>query len=427
MPRATRKIVLTDRSLRALKPAPLGKRVTVWDGVQPNLAVRVTDKGRRSFIVVRRALGAVSPTWSVLGQYPTMSLADARKAAREVLAVLAQGKDLRTVREEKRSAAQAAVKQTFSVVAEAFIKRHVAGLRSARMIESVVRQVLIPAWGDRPVTQISRRDVVDLVEAIIDRGGPSPGRGSRRKSGGPCAARHALSTARCLFNWCCETGRPDVSPCDRLKAAKLHGAPKRRDRVLSDDELRAVWDAASQIGYPYGALVRLLMLSGQRRQEIAGATWSEVDLDKAVLTIGAERMKAAAAHTVPLTPTAIEILRSLPRFVAGDYVFSGRAGARPMSGFSKCKKRLDAKIGQMPPYSLHDLRRTVRTRLAELGVLPFIGELILAHAQQGVARIYDLHTYDAEKRDALNRWEAKLRQIVAPEPPTGKVVPLKRA
>jgi hypothetical protein len=184
MPPAARKIVLTDRSLKALKPAPLGKRVTIWDGVQPNLAVRVTDKGRRSFIVVRRALGAASPTWTVLGQYPTLSLADARKAARETLAALAQGKDMRTLKEDKRRAAAEAAKETFSVVAEEFVKRHVTGLRSARMIESVVRQVLIPAWGDRPVTQISRRDVVSLVEVIIDRGGPSPGRGTRRKSGG---------------------------------------------------------------------------------------------------------------------------------------------------------------------------------------------------------------------------------------------------
>jgi integrase len=384
----------------------------------------VTDQGRRSFVVVRRALGAASPTWTVLGQYPSLNLADARKAAREVLAELAQGKDMRTVKEEKRRAAAQAVKETFSVVAEQFLKRHASGLRSARMIESVVRQVLIPVWGDRPVTGIARRDVVELVENIIDRGGPSPGRGSRRKSGGPYAARHALSVARSLFNWAIETGRMDTSPCDRLKAAKLHGAPKRRDRVLSDDELRGVWQAALATSYPYGALVRLLLLTGQRRNELASATWDEIDLDKGLLTIGAERMKTGVGHAVPLTPTAVEILRSLPRFVAGDYVFSGRTGSKPLSGFSKSKKRLDARIGVIAPYSLHDIRRTVRTRLSEIGVLPFVGELVIGHTQKGIHQIYDLHTYDAEKRAALEKWEAKLRAIVAPEPPTDKVVSL---
>jgi integrase len=294
------------------------------------------------------------------------------------------------------------------------------------MIESVVRRELIPAWGDRPVTQISRRDIVALIEAIIDRGGPSHGRGSRRKSGGPYAARHALSTARNLFNWACETGRMDTSPCDRLKAAKLHGAPKRRDRVLSDDELRKVWQAALATSYPYGPLVRLLLLTGQRRDEVAGARWHEVDLDKGLLTIGPDRMKAKTGHAVPLTAKAVEILRSLPRFVAGDFIFSGQAGTKSFSGFSKAKQRLDAKIGGIPPYTLHDLRRTVRTRLAELGVSPFVGELVIGHTQRGIHAIYDLYRYGAEKRDALEKWEAKLLSIVAPEPPTGKVVPMPR-
>jgi integrase len=160
----------------------------------------------------------------------------------------------------------------------------------------------------------------------------------------------------------------------------------------------------------------LLLLTGQRRDEIAGAKWSEVDLDKGLLTIGAERMKAKAGHVVPLSTTAAEILSGLPRFVKGDYVFSGQAGARPFSGFSKAKARLDKAAGHVAPYTLHDLRRTVRTRLAELGVTPFIGESVLAHTQKGVHAIYDLHRYTDEKRAALLAWERRLLAIVAPEP-----------
>jgi integrase len=186
--------------------------------------------------------------------------------------------------------------------------------------------------------------------------------------------------------------------------------------VLADDELCAVWRAAEATPYPYGQLVRMLILTGQRRDEIAGARWGEIDLDAGLLTIGAGRMKAKAGHSVPLTPAAVEMLRGLPRFVRGDFAFSGQAGDRPFSGFSKAKARLDRATGSIAPYTLHDLRRTVRTRLSELGVAPFVAELVLAHTQQGVAKVYDLHRYDAEKRDALEKWEARLLSIVAPAP-----------
>jgi integrase len=155
----------------------------------------------------------------------------------------------------------------------------------------------------------------------------------------------------------------------------------------------------------------LLLLTGQRRDEIAAAHWGEIDLDRALLTIGSDRMKAKVGHAVPLTPAAVEILRSLPRFAAGDFVFSGRSGASPFSGFSKAKGRLD-RAASIAPYTLHDLRRTVRTRLAELGVTPFIGELVIGHAQRGVHAIYDLHRYEDEKREALGRWERRLRAIL---------------
>src|SRR5271169_2895022 len=136
-------------------------------------------------------------------------------------------------------------------------------------------------------------------------------------------------------------------------------------------------------------------------------------------------MKAKAGHVVPLTPAVVEILKSLPRFASGDYIFSGQTGAKPFSGFSKAKARLDIASGDIACYTLHDLRRTVRTRLAELGVSPFIGELVLAHTQKGVHATYDRHTYDAEKRDALQRWERRLLTIVgAPEP---NVVSMRRA
>jgi integrase len=427
MPAAARKINLTDRSLQALRPAPGGQRTIVWDALMPGLAVRVSGKGKRSFYAVRRRRGAKQISWVLLGHYPVVTLAEARAKAREALTALAEGQDPAALAEAKRrAAAEAEAKRragTFEATAEEFIKRHAAGLRSGKGTAGIVRHELIRAWRDRPISEITRRDVIALVEAILDRGGDKPAPGTRRKAGGPYAARHALSAARKLFNWAVGRDLLAASPCDRVKAAEIHGAPAERDRVLSDGELRKVWAAAEATPYPYGPLVRVLLLTGQRRDEIAGAPWAEVDLDRALLTIGRERMKQKTAHTVALTPAVVEILSGLPRFAAGDFIFSGQTGARPFSGFSKAKGRLDRAIGEIAPFTLHDLRRTVRTRLAELGVTPFVGELVIGHTQKGVHAVYDLHRYEEEKREALERWERRLLSIVG-EPAAPNVVPM---
>jgi integrase len=425
VPAAARKIALTDRSLKALHPTPDGARFTVWDAIMPGLAIRVSAKGKRTFYAVKRRAGARQPTWVSVGAYPVTTLAEARARAREALSALMEGQHPSRLAHAKRVAAEEAERKraasSFAAVAEDFVKRHAMTKRSGRMVAGTVRRELIPEWGEKPITEITRRDVIKLVETILDRGGDKPPPGSRRKSGGPYAARHALGAARKMFNWAVGRDLLVVSPCDRVKTAELLGAPVVRDRVLSDTELRRVWRAAEATSYPYGPVVRLLILTGQRRDEIAAARWSEMDLDAEVMTIGAERMKAKAGHTVPLTPAAIAILRSLPRFAARDYLFSGLTGARPFSGFSKAKSRLDRTIGNIASYTLHDLRRTTRTRLAELGVTPFVGELVIGHTQKGVHAVYDLHRYLPEKRDALERWERRLLEIVG-EP--GNVVPM---
>jgi integrase len=429
VPAAARKIALTDRSLKSLRPNPDGGRAVVWDAIMPGMAVRVSGKGKRVFYAVRRRAGAAQPTWVSLGTYPTMSLADARSRAREALGALMDGQDPAAIAEAKRRAREDAEAKrkagTFGAVAEDFIKRHAMTKRSGNIVAGIIRRELMPEWGARQLAEITRRDVIRLVEAILDRGGDKPAPGTRRKAGGPYAARHALSAVRKLFNWCVGRDLLTASPCDRVKAAELHGAPAMRDRVLADDELRRVWRAAEATPYPYGPLVRMLILTGQRRDEIAGSRWGEISLEAGLLTIGAKRMKAKAGHTVPLTPAAVEMLCGLPRFAGGDYVFSGQTGTKTFSGFSKAKDRLDRAIGDMPAFTVHDLRRTVRTRLAELGVTPFVGELVIGHTQKGVHAVYDLHRYLPEKREALERWERRLLAIVGEPEPGGNVVPLR--
>jgi integrase len=432
------KRTLTDRYLKALKPAPAGKRKLVWDDASAGLAVRVTDKGRVSFMVIRRAAGDRRLVNTVLGQYPALTLGDARRAAEGVRAALAKGQRPREVEEERRREEARRRADTFEMIATDFCERLEAGripkirggrdgtpLRNPRGMAETIRRELVPAWRSRPVTEITKRDVVKLIEKVRDRGGERPEAGKRRKSGGQYAARHALSAARRLFDWVAYSGVIERSPAHEVSAVRAHGAPEARERVLTDAELRLVWAAAEATPYPFGPLVRMLILTGARRDEIGGARWAEIDLAATLLTIPAERVKGNFAHTVPLTPTASAILEGLPRFAAGDFVFSTR-GDRPFSGYSKAKARLNAAVlalareadpkASIPAWTLHDIRRSVRTGLSSCGVLPVVAELTIGHKQVGISAVYDRHRYDAEKRDALARWQAKLLSIVAPEP-----------
>jgi integrase len=188
-----------------------------------------------------------------------------------------------------------------------------------------------------------------------------------------------------------------------MRPSKIIGVKEPRTRILSDDELRALWRAAHQLGYPLGPLVQLLMLTGQRRSEVAGARWREIDLDKRLWSIPHERMKAGAAHVVPLTDDAIAVLKDLPRFNRGDHLFSTTFGANAINGFSKGKRRIDAamtaELGHAAvPWVLHDIRRTMRTHLSALPVPDLVRELVIGHTKPGLHKVYDQHAYLDEKR-----------------------------
>lgn len=454
----TRRVALTDRSLQGLRAAPKGKRVVLWDAILPGLAVRATDSGARSFFAVRRRAGKSTPSWIRLGSYPEtladgLTLAAAREKARGVLGALIEGRDPTAIAEERRreqvDAAKAAAAEeararadSFASVAADFVEQLEAGrirkvrggggeLRKADEIARSIRREFLGQkpnadggwdegegggrWAGRPIADISRRDVREAIEAIFERNEKNPANG--RRSGGPYAARHSFAAARRLFNWAVRRDLLERSPCEGLRAVDLHGAPTARARVLSDAELKVVWESAVEVGYPFGDLVRILLLTGGRLNELAGASWPEITDN--LLTVPAERMKGNCVWTFPIVPAATEILDGVPRFDSGKFIFTTTAGARPISGFSKMKSALDkviAEKAEIAHWTLHDLRRTVRTGLSSVGVLPVVAELCLAHKQTGISSIYDRHTYDAEKRDALERWSARLMSIVAPAP-----------
>jgi integrase len=395
---------LTDRTLKSLKPATNERgHEDHWDDLVQGFGVRVNSAGRKTFILMARYPGSKNPTRRALGQYENgMTLESARKKAGEWRQLLADGVDpqvdmQRKVREEARSRTD-----SFATVATAYadhLKR--AKYRSARGVEQCLEREFTSRWAKKPIREIERRDVIEVLDAIVKRGSPS-------------SAHNALAYLRSMFNWACDRYALDTSPCDRIKPSRVIGTKSVRQRVLTDDELRAFWTATGDTGYPFGPLLRLLLLTGQRRDEVAGMRWREIDLNAKLWTIPEERFKSGVSHQVPLVPDVIAILETLPK--GFDHVFSTTQGRKPVSGYSKAKQLLDRRTAPATPWTFHDLRRTCRTHLSALKVPDVTAEMVIGHGRKGLQRVYDQHSFSSEMREALTLWAGQLRDIVTPAP-----------
>lgn len=323
---------MSDREVQNLKPLE-----KPYDRMEGNgFGVRIMGKSTapvRTFILFARYPGSTNPTRRALGQYPVLSLKDARKKASEWRGLISQGKDPRDVQEEIRQAAKTRkeaelvrTRNSFEVVAEDFIKRHASKKRKAEVVAREIRKEFIQAWRAKPITDISKQDVVAIIDTVVDRGSPYQ-------------AHNLFGHIRTLFNWAIARGvyGIEASPCDRLKPAALIGKKQSRKRTLSDDEIRAFWMASSKDGYPFGIVYQLLLLTGSRKSEVSEAQWSEFDFQKKLWTIPAARMKAEAPHVVPLTANMISILTTLPRYNTSDLLFSATDGAKKNQRFFKSK------------------------------------------------------------------------------------------
>jgi integrase len=410
---------LTDRKLRSLKPSDDGRPYDIKDSEARGLRVRVTATGK-TFVLLTRFPGSNNPTRRALGHYDVLSLEDARNKAREWQRLIGRGIDPATEEERKRAAEARKQATSFLSVVEEFIADKLGGQRQGHTVARDLHKVFIheAGWGNRPITEITALDVRNAIKPYKD-------------AGKIHHAHNLLSYVRRVFNWAIDQqiyAGLETSPCDRLKPSRILGEKTQRSRVLNDAELQAVWRAAGKLGYQYGPLFKMLLLTGQRKSEVAEARWREIDLAKKLWTIPAERMKAAAAHIVPLSDDAIAVLQSLPRFNGGDYLFSAHAGARPVAAFSAAKHRLDAAIvdelgEEIPPFVIHDLRRTVRTGLSAIpNISDLVRELVIGHTKPGLHKVYDQYAYLDEKRFALDAWAARLRNIV--NPPAANVVEL---
>jgi integrase len=287
--------------------------------------------------------------------------------------------------------------------------------RSARMLGVDEELRLIPGglaerWGTRSISEITSHDVYFLVDEVRHRGVP----GLERRSGGPTdgQARVMHATLSAAFSWFVKNRRCERNPCTGVHTP---GAGHERDRVLSDDELVKLWSATDEVGGHFGAIYKLLILTGCRLNEIAGMRWAELSDDLTSLKLPAERVKNRVPHDVPLPPTAREVITAVPRISGSEFVFTSRSG-RPVSAFSKAKAAVDDLMPAVPPWRTHDVRRTVATGLQRLGVPLAVTEKVLNHEGEsfaGIVKVYQRHEYAAEKREALEKWAAHVEGLVA--------------
>jgi integrase len=382
--------------------AAKGKRIEKFDAGAPGLCLRITDKGAKSWSVYYRLNGKhqrmTIGTWGK--EAPGVGVAEARDRAREIKEQAKGGVDPKGVRAAITAATQTEAGKTFTVVAENYIKRECSKLKRGKEYEAAIRRELLPPWGAHLMTDLRRLHLSELTDVLLDAGKPG-------------AANRVHEIAKRIFNWAVERGEIEASPFATMKAPV---SKVMRERVLKPHEIEAVWKAWDVMGYPLGPLGKLLLVTAQRLREVAMMQWVEMDRDNAMWVIPADRTKSGRETEVPLSSLALDILDGLPRFAQRDHVFTTTSGERPVSGFSKMKARTDSFSG-VTDWRLHDLRRTARTGLAELGVPEIIAEKVLNHSPRNIlTTIYNRHEYADEKRDALERWALRLREITEPAP-----------
>jgi integrase len=376
---------LSDTGVAALKPR--AKRYAFPDPQLAGHFVRVQPSGAKSFVAVTRDPGG-KQIWSTIGDTNVVGISDARAQARSII--------------QRVNAGLPAVEpkgETFAQVAANWTKRHVEGngLRSAPGIGRLLKLHVLPTWGDREFTSIRRSDVAALLDHVEDEHSPRQ-------------ADLVLAVVRGIMNWFA-TRNDDYNPPIVRGMGRDKAAP--RARILSDDELRAVWKATEGAG-AFNGIIRLCLYTAQRSRKVAAMKWSDITLDGEWLIPREPREKATAGSLV-LPEVALAIVKAQPRIAENPYVFASPQGNNKwLSGFGKAKANLDAKLPGMKPWTIHDLRRSARSLLSRAGVSTEHSERVLGHAIPGIQGVYDRHAYREEKADALARLAALIDAIVHP-------------
>ena len=396
------RINFTVRKIDSLR-APDKGQVDYWDAGLPGFGIRVSQGGRKSWIVMYRVGGRKRRL--TLGRYPPMSLAEARKDARAVLVVAQKGGD---PAHEKKVARRA---ESFSQLAELYIEGHAKpNKKSWRLDQKALYRDAVPRLGTFRAKDITRRDIRDMLQDIVARGAP-------------IQANRTFEIVRRLFNWAIAEDYLTTNPCQGIsKPAKEN----RRDRVLKEDEIRAVWQAMEAEQPLVAAMFKLRLVTAQRGGEVASMTWEDLDLATGWWTIPAERSKNGLSHRVPLSPQALAVLEGVRDQVkdvrdqekdareqdnGSPWLFPSPKPGRHMEHLVQAAKRIRERAGV--EFVPHDLRRTAASFMTGMGIPRLTVKKILNHAERDVTATYDRHSYDQEKHHALDAWGQRLDEILS--------------
>ncbi len=378
------KLALTNAVVQRKKP-PASGQVEYFDKGYPGLALRISYGGSKTFVFFYRS-GAKLRRMT-LGTYPAVSLAGAREAWRKAREEAKSGRDPAQVRKpETRSS-------DFASVFEEWLKRDQSKNRSHNSVKRLIENDVLRTWGHRQIGDIDRRDVLDAIDAVVDRGSP-------------IAANRLHAHLHRLFRWSVGRGIIKVNPMADMPRPAV---TTKRERVLTDAELVSVWRAAEKHGGPFGAALQLLILTGARREEIGQLRWSEIQDDE--IRLEGERTKNGNPHHVPLSTAASAVIDGVTR--VGEYVFTLN-GKKPIVAWSQAKRRIDA-LAKIPAWRIHDLRRTAATGLQKLKTPLQVTEAVLGHhagSRAGIIGVYQVHDYADEKRAALDAWGAHVAALV---------------
>jgi len=389
----------TDRWIRERKPPSGQLDYFETQKTGRSLVLTLNTSGRKSWSVMFYANG--KPKRRKLGyfdhhdaQYPELTTKQARQLAADFDV---KGELIRTK------------SGSFREVAEAWFNRHASKLRSRSELRRHLDSIILPAWGDVPFCDIRRGEVNALLDKIEDQRGANQ-------------ADAVLATIRSIMNW--QQSRDENYSSPIVKGMRRNKDKQARERILDDEEIREVWKAADELGGAYSAIIKLCLLTGQRKAKVAQMRWE--DIEDGVWTIATEPREKGNPGKLPLPQVALDLIEAQPSFVGNRYVFGSSRSRKQQFGhfnaWSQGKRDLDRLLPPMPHWQVHDLRRTARSLMSRIGVQTEIAERVLGHKQPGIIDVYDRHKYEAEMGKVLLKLAAELNRILNPE---SKVVPFR--
>jgi integrase len=401
---------ITKRLVDAMRPGP--RDLYVWDQTLSGFGLKITPKGKKVYVVQYRMGGrGFTLRRYTIGPHGVYTPEEARERARKVRQTVCDGIDPMLLKKQERL-------NTIEKLIQGFIQsRRRKGRRSADEIQRVLEREIGKTWRGRSVASITKPDIHHVLDAIMDRGSS-------------VIANRTLAHLKTMFNWAKSRGIIMNSPADNIEKP---GEEVSRERTPDDSEITEIWRATAKLDWPFEPALKLLILTGQRREEVGQMRWSELKLSEGVWTLPAARTKNGQPHDIHLSPLAVQVIETIAPIEDCDLVFSTN-GQTPISGWSKAKRRLDEeieaarrtrarargddadKVMPMPEWRIHDLRRSVATGLSNLGVAPVVTDRILNHVpkkQKGqVMFVYNRAGYLKERREAMVLWGGHIERVI---------------